>query len=257
MTRTVITGSASGIGAATKALLEAQGHQVIGVDLRNADVNGDLSTAAGRQAVVDEVLQRCEGRLDHLVLCAGLGPTAPPAVTAAVNYYGSVDLLDALLPALQKGLNPSAVVVSSVASTQLPWAKNPLGAPLKARDEATVAAILQGAGHDMAGQLAYAASKNAVTVAVRERAATWGAAGVRLNTVAPGAVDTPLLQAGLDDPRYGDAIRQFVGPIPRRAQPSEIAQSIAFLLSPAAGYVHGTQLLVDGGIDALSRPTVF
>jgi len=257
MPRTVITGSASGIGAATKALLESQGHQVIGLDLRNADVNGDLSTAAGRQAVIDEVLQRCEGSLDHLVLCAGLGPTAPPAVTAAVNYYGAVDLLDAWLPALQKGHNPSVVVVSSVASTQLPWASNPLGAPLKARDEATVAAILQGAGPDKAGHLAYAGSKNAVTVAVRERVSVWGAAGVRLNTIAPGAVQTPLLQAGLDDPRYGEAIRQFVGPIPRRATPEEIAQSIAFLLSSAAAYVHGAQLVVDGGIDALSRPTVF
>ncbi len=110
---------------------------------------------------------------------------------------------------------------------------------------------------DMRGNLAYAGSKNALTVAVRERAKAWGAAGVRLNTVAPGATQTPLLEAGLNDPRYGQAIRDFIPPIGRRAAPEEIAAAVGFLLSTAASYVHGAQLVVDGGIDAVSRPTSF
>jgi NAD(P)-dependent dehydrogenase (short-subunit alcohol dehydrogenase family) len=143
-----------------------------------------------------------------------------------------------------------------VASSQLPWDKNPLGAALEAGDEAAVAAICAGAG-PKAGHLAYAGSKNAVTVAVRRRAVAWGRAGVRLNTVAPGAVETPLLQAGLADPRYGQAIQNFVAPIARRAQPAEIASMIAYLMGPAAGFIHGAQFFVDGGIDAMARPTVF
>lgn len=257
MSTIALTGSASGIGAATAQRLAAAGHRLIGIDLRNADVAADLSTAEGRSQAIAAVLERCGGALDALVLCAGLGPQVEPASTvAAVNYFGSVALLDGLRPALEKGASPCAVVVSSVASAQLPWEKNPIGAALEAGDEARVAAVLAAAG-PRAGQLAYAGSKNALTVAVRRRVPEWGRAGVRLNTVAPGAVETPLLQAGLADPRYGQAIKDFVAPIPRRARPDEIAATIAFLLGPDAGFIHGAQFFVDGGVDAAARPTQF
>lgn len=257
MPLTLITGSASGIGAATAQTLKAVGHTVIGMDLRNADIIGDLSTASGRQAVIAQALARCGGKLDGLVLCAGLGAQVQPASLAvSVNYFGAVELLDGLLPVLQKGEQPSAVVISSVASAQLPWDKNPLAAALEAGEEAQGQAIVMDAG-PMGGNLAYAGSKNALTVAVRKRAVAWGQAGVRLNSVAPGATETPLLQAGLQDARYAEAIQKFIPPLGRRAEPAEIASVVAFLMSPAAGYVHGAQIVVDGGIDAASRPTQF
>lgn len=252
-----ITGSASGIGAATAARLSAAGHRVLGIDIHTAEILADLASADGRAQAIAAVLEASRGALDGLVLCAGVGPQVEPASkVAAINYFGAVQLLDALRPALEKGASPSAVVVSSVASAQLPWSKNLLGAALEAGDEAQLAAILASAG-ERAGQLAYAASKNALTVAVRRRVVEWGRAGVRLNAVAPGAVETPLLQAGLADPRYGQAIRDFVAPIPRRARPDEIAAMILFLMGPDAGYVHGAQFFVDGGIDAMARPTQF
>ena len=257
MTTILITGSASGIGAATREALIAAGHTVIGVDLKNADIQGDLSTPTGRQAVIQAVLERCSHKLDGLVLCAGLGAqTLPASLVTSVNYFGAVELLDGLLLALQKGTNPSAVVISSVASAMLPWDKNPMAAAFTANDEQAVAHIVMSAG-DKGGNLAYAGSKNALTVAVRQRAVVWGQAGVRLNTVAPGATETPLLQAGLQDARYSESIKKFLGPIARRAEPSEVANVVTFLLSQAASFVHGAQLYVDGGIDAASRPTQF
>jgi NAD(P)-dependent dehydrogenase (short-subunit alcohol dehydrogenase family) len=246
----VVTGSASGIGAATSKALRAAGHEVVGVDLRDAEVQADLSTTDGAQRAVDAVLDRCGGVLDSVVLCAGLGPHVPdPQLIIGVNFYGTAALLDGLFPALQKGAEPAAVVVSSVASTHVTWDENPIAT---GGEEAALAA----AG-EYGGALAYAWSKNAVTVNVRKRAPEWGAAGVRINTVAPGSIDTPLLQGGLDDPRFGDAIRNFKSPIPRRGTPDEIASLILYLLGPQSGFIHGAQFLIDGGVDALTRPTKF
>lgn len=257
MANIVMSGCATGIGAATRKLLEAAGHRIIGIDIRDAEIIADLSTAEGRSQAVAAALAQCAGVLDGLVLCAGLGAQTPAVgKVVSVNYFGAVELLDGLLPALRAGTAASAVVISSVASAHLAWDKNPLAQALAAGDEAQARAIVEQAG-EHGGNLAYAGTKNALTVAVRQRADAWGKAGVRLNTVAPGATETPLLQAGLQDPRFGASIAKFVPPLGRRAEPSEIGSVVAFLISPAASYVHGAQLYVDGGIDATMRPTQF
>ncbi|SDL90952.1 NAD(P)-dependent dehydrogenase, short-chain alcohol dehydrogenase family [Oryzisolibacter propanilivorax] len=257
MPLTLMSGCATGIGAATRQALEAAGHQIIGIDIRDAEIVADLSTSAGRQQALHEALARCGGRLDGLVLCAGLGPQTPDVgKVVSVNYFGAVELLDGLLPALQRGTAPAAVVISSVASAHLLWDKNPLAQALEGGDEAQAQAIVRGAG-EHGGNLAYAGSKNALTVAVRKRAGSWGQAGVRLNTVAPGATETPLLQAGLQDPRFGESIAKFVPPLGRRAEPAEMASVITFLMGSGASYVHGAQICIDGGIDAQMRPTQF
>jgi NAD(P)-dependent dehydrogenase (short-subunit alcohol dehydrogenase family) len=252
-----VTGSASGIGAAACAWLRQAGYGVVGVDLRSADVIADLAAPGGRRAAVAGVLARCSGTLDGLVACAGLGPhTGDPGMIVRVNYFGTVALLDGLLPALRQGSQPAAVAVSSVASTMVTWDANPIAAAVESGSEEQAAAAVASLG-EYRGQLAYAASKNALTVAVRRRVPGWGAAGVRLNTVAPGSVDTPLLRAGAADPRYGPAIRGFTAPIPRAGRPAEVASLIGYLLGPDASFVHGAQFVIDGGVDALLRPISF
>lgn len=250
-----ITGSGSGIGAAVKARFEADGFDTVGVDLRNAEIEADLSTPAGRAQAVDGILARCHGRLDRVVLCAGLGSSVlPPSLVCRVNYFGVVDVLDALLPALRKGDAPSAVVISSNSAQMGSFEHDPYVLAMLDHDEALACELID--KHDNS-ILAYMGSKNAVGRAVRRRASEWGRAAVRLNAVCPGPTETPLLKDCEDDPLTGGAIGNLSIPLGRRGQPEDIANLVAFLSGDQASWIHGSVVYIDGGNDAEIRPDRF
>lgn len=247
----LVTGAASGLGAAVTARLRGRGDRVVTVDLRDADVNADLGTVDGRARAVAESLALVDGALDGLVPCAGLGPQVPDhALIASVNYFGALVFLDGCIDALAGGTTPAAVAISSNSTTIDPTVNADLVAAFLDGDEAGARGIAQ----DMPGNSVYASSKVAIARAVRRRVTDWGARGVRINAVAPGPFQSPLLQQGLDDPVFGPLIEALPVPTGRIGTPDEIATVIEFLLSPAAAYVHGSILFVDGGIDALLRP---
>src|SRR5258706_13633968 len=105
--RTVcITGSAGGIGAATRERLEKEGARVMGVDVRDAEVIADLSTPAGREAMVAAVTELCGGALDGLVAAAGIMGDQPLVV--AINYFRAIATLDGLRPLPGPGADASA-----------------------------------------------------------------------------------------------------------------------------------------------------
>ncbi|WP_422418545.1 SDR family oxidoreductase [Pseudomonas sp. GZD-222] len=252
---TAISGSASGIGAAVSALLRAAGHRVIGIDRTNAEVLADLSTAHGREAAIAAVLEQCDGVLDGLVCCAGVGVTAPSCgLILSVNYFGVSELLDGLAPALAKGNQPAALVIGSVAATQPGVEQQPMTEVLLAGNEADACALADSLGQP---HFAYACSKYAITQHARRLTKPWAQQGIRLNVVAPGAVQTPLHQASLDDARFGKAVREFVAPLGRSGTPEEIAALVAFLQSPQAAFIHGSVVFIDGGMDAMVRPQRF
>ena len=253
MRTVVVTGSASGIGAAVCAQLRAAGTRVIGVDVRAADVIADLSSVDGRARAIDLVREQAGGVLDGLVACAGLGPqVAAHARIVAVNYFGAVATLAGLRPLLAKGSAPAAVAISSNSSRIVPESESGLVTACLDGDEDNARRL---AG-PLDGSTVYGNSKLALARWVRRNAPgpEWAGAGIRLNAVAPGAVQTPLLQEGLDDPQFGPAIRGF--PIPLGAgfgKPEQIADGVVFLLSERASFCCGTVLYVDGGSDALVR----
>ncbi|MEM9519126.1 MAG: SDR family oxidoreductase [Actinomycetota bacterium] len=249
-----ISGSASGIGAATRAMLEADGHRVIGIDLRDAEVIADLSTDAGRAVAVAETLERCDGVLDGLVPGAGLSVPVAADLIVEVNYFGSEALLDGLRPALAASAGASVVQIGSNATTVTPNLPDPLIDAFLSSDRAAITSILADIGPPFDSAVAYGASKTAITRWCRRQATTadWVGHDIRLNVIAPGAVQTPLLAGGDNDPTYGPLTSQL--PVPTgRAEPDDIASWICFMLSPAARFACGSVIFVDGGSDAVLR----
>jgi 3alpha-hydroxysteroid 3-dehydrogenase len=246
-----VTGSAGGIGGAIRARIEAEGHRVIGVDVRDAEIVVDLSSPDGRGAAIDAVRAAAGERLDGLVVAAGIGGStgAPSSLVGRINYFGAVVLLDGLRPLLERAEHAAAVAIASNSASVVPVEDPSLIDAFLAADEERAASLADG----LDGELVYAQSKLALVRAIRRRAPEWGAVGVRLNAVAPGPVLTPLTEQALQHPLTGPAIREYPVPLGRWGEKDEIAAAAWFLLDTPS-WVHGTVLFVDGGTDALFNP---
>ena len=246
-----VTGVASGIGRATASKLKSLGHSVIGVDLRDADVIADFSTNEGRHSAVEGVVAATStSGLDGVVPCAGVGGVVDGALVVSVNFFGVMALVNGLRPLLAQSQNsPAVVMISSNSTTTTPGLT---------RDDALVYLdgdeIAAQAHFESKGWLAYPAGKLAIAYWVRHSAPAWMADGVRLNAVAPGVIDTGMTRPLLDIDWVKGALDQIPIPAGRWGRPDEIAEAIAFLISPASSYVVGQTLFVDGGTDVVMQP---
>jgi NAD(P)-dependent dehydrogenase (short-subunit alcohol dehydrogenase family) len=237
VSRAVVTGGASGIGAATVARLRADGMRVAAVDAdaaRLGQVGADFTAAADVtsedqiRAAVDASAEALGG-LDVCVACAGVAGRGSVADTTldewerifAVNVRGVFLTARAAIPHLRAAGGGAIVVVASQ-----------LG---------LVAA---------ADAAAYCASKGAAVMLTRAMAVDHGAEGIRVNCVCPGPTVTPLLEAyfALSDDEAGDRRRYEQAQVHERLiEPEEIADAIAYLASPRATSTLGAALVVDGG----------
>jgi NAD(P)-dependent dehydrogenase (short-subunit alcohol dehydrogenase family) len=252
-----ISGAASGMGRETAQRLRGDGHRVIGVDIKDADIVADLSTPRGRRYARDGVLEAAGGKLEGAVLAAGLGPGPGrdrPRQIAAVNYLGVVELLVGWRPALAAGERAKVVVVASNSATTVPAVPRRTVRALLAHDADRAVRSVRLFG-PAAPTMMYAASKIAVSRWVRRHAVLpeWVGSGVRLNALAPGAVMTPLLQEQLSTPRQAKAVRSFPVPVGGFGDVRQMADWMCFMLSHSADFLCGSVVFVDGGTDAYFR----
>lgn len=253
MTRVVaVSGSASGIGAATACLLRDRGDTVVGIDLKDAEVCADLSGPAGREHAVAGVLEATGGALDAVVLSAGLSGVDPRLVS--VNFFGVTALLEGLRPALARSANPRAAVVASVTAIH-PADPAVLAACLAGDEEAALTAaataVDEGRGFGL-----YPTSKAALvqwlrTICVEE---TWAGVGIALNAVGPGVVLTPMTEDLFADATMRELMDGAVPmPLGGYAPPEAVAHLLAWLVSPENTHVTGQLLYVDGGAEVTLR----
>ncbi|BBZ72829.1 SDR family oxidoreductase [Mycobacterium paraseoulense] len=252
-----VTGSASGMGHETAQRLTSDGHTVIGVDIKDADIVADLSTPHGRKQAADGVLAASGGRLDGAVLAAGLGPSPGRErlrQIGQVNFFGVVEPLVAWRPALAAAECAKVVVVASNSATTVPLVPGRAIKALLAHDFDKALRSVRPFG-PAAPTMMYAASKIAVGRWVRRHAVLpeWAGSGVRLNALAPGAIMTPLLQEQLATPRQAKAVRSFPVPVGGFGQARHMADWMCFMLSESAEFLCGSVIFVDGGTDAYFR----
>lgn len=242
--RLLVTGGGSGIGRAiaTEAARGGMAVAVVDAVAERAEQVADELKAIGAQAQAFALDVRdaagCEatvaaaeqalGPLDAMVACAGISPPAPAAAMADEVWSRCLDVnLNGMFRSVQ-----------------------PVGRRMVARGRGAIVAIasVDGLGGH-AGRAHYSASKHGVIGLTRALAIEWGRCGVRVNAVAPGVVDTPLVRANLPADHVQHAMVDRV-PLGRLAQAPEQAGPTLFLLSDAASYVNGAVLAVDGGTSA-------
>jgi NAD(P)-dependent dehydrogenase (short-subunit alcohol dehydrogenase family) len=248
----VISGAASGIGAATSARLQGDGHRVIGIDLRGTDVDADLSTPAGRTAAVAAVTELSPTGIEGLVLCAGIaGYTGTdPALLISVNFFGSVALATGLHPLLAKAESASVVLLASNSVVCQPgWESNGVVEACLADDEDEARRLA--AEHEAV--MMYPVSKFALASWARRETVKhqWAPSGIRINSIAPGLIATPMTDALRADPVFGPFADVYPNALGRPGRPQEVAALIAFLVSPESSLLVGNMVVVDGGTDAI------
>ncbi|MDN4161798.1 SDR family oxidoreductase [Nocardioides abyssi] len=250
--RTVITGSAAGIGRALADQLRGRGEDVVGVDLRDAEVVADLSTPEGRAAAVAGVRELAGDRVDALVTCAGVAEPSPLMVR--INYFGTVGLVTALQPLLAASSAPRVAVIGSISGTM-------------GNDDRVRQACLDGdeeAGVTRAAELTdsgrphsiYPATKAAVAEWARRTSVSpgWADAGIALNVVAPGVVLTQMTTGLFEDPVMRELMDAAVPmPLNGYAPPEAVAKVLAFLVSEDNTHVTGQVVYVDGGAEVSTR----
>jgi NAD(P)-dependent dehydrogenase (short-subunit alcohol dehydrogenase family) len=238
----LVTGAAGAVGSATVTAVLKEGGRVIAADTEGAalqelgdadDVDATTLDVTSEQAWtrLTEKISDIWGRLDGLVTCAAIMHPDD----------GALESLNRQVWDRTQGINATGVMLASRAAITLMQ-------PPRRGAIVHVSSITASRGSATA-QMAYTASKGAVNALSREMAVAYAPHGIRVNTISPGLLATPLTSALVAEPR--ELARRLAHiPLGRLGFPDEIATAATWLLSDASAYITGTNLVVDGGLSA-------
>lgn len=243
----VVTGCSSGIGLEIARLIKKLGGDVLGVDVNKTDEHVDelyIADMSDRRTI-KALVQALPTRIDGIVNSAGLPPTAPANKVVAVNLVGLKYFTELMIPKLNDGA--SIVNLASLAGFGWPQAIPAIKASTNLQFEDIDNFNTK---HEVTndGGRSYFFSKEALIVWTMQNRWTWRDRGIRMNTVSPGPVDTPILQDFLDT--LGERAEEDRRVMDRPGQPEDIAPVVIFLLSDMTQWIRGTNIPTDGGMSS-------
>jgi NAD(P)-dependent dehydrogenase (short-subunit alcohol dehydrogenase family) len=242
----VVTGAASGMGAATAQILVDLGAEVTAIDIKptQVPVKTSLEVDLRDREAIDRAAASLAGSVHTVFSCAGLpGPPFSDLDVLLVNYIGARHLIEQLVPKMPEG----AAIASIASNAGLGWQQQVATLmPFIVTDGFDAGKAWCEAHPEAFAGNAYSFSKQLINAWVGWRAATLIKQGIRLNNINPGPTATPMMPY-FEEIAGKELVHAFVGPIGRDSQPEEQAWPLVLLNSPRMGYVTGEALHTDGG----------